>query len=228
MMSIVKKTVYALSLVVASAALVAPALAQEDRLREQLDDARNRIQQLQAERAALQTRIRALEADLESSETRAQAMQSSVERSRGQIEELNEAVAQRTNLAANAQAQINAARRQATEARQAYAQLLEQTTAIQARFESQQAIIALAEEKNRALVETGKSILADYEEQTFSGRLLAREPITQLYKVRLENEFQSFRDQIMDLRFVPEAARQEIDLKAREAAAEAAPGAEAQ
>ena len=221
MMSMIKNAVRILPFLIGALALATPVAAQEDRLREQLEDARNRIQQLQAERAALEGRIRSLESDLEASETRSQAMQASVERSRGQIEELNAAVAQRTNIAASAQAQINAARRQAAEAQQAYAQLLAQTGAIQGQFESQQAIIKLAEEKNQALVETGKAILADYEEQTFGGRLLAREPITQLYKVRLENEFQSFRDQIMDLRFVPEAARQQIEMEQQAGEAQA-------
>ena len=211
MISVFRKTVRVLCVAAGALAIIAPAYAQEDRLREQLNDAQNRIQQLQAERSSLESRIRALESDLEASETRAQAMRASVERSQGQIQELNEAVAQRTNLAANAQAQINQARREAAQAQQAYEQLLAQARMIQEQFEAQEGLIEFATEKNEALVEIGDAILADYEEQTFGGRLLAREPLTQLYRVRLENQFQEFRDRIMDQRFIPEAARRALE-----------------
>ena len=205
-------------------AFASPAFAQEDRLREQLEDARSRIQQLQAERSALENRIRALETDLEASETRASAMQASVERGQEQLRELDEAVRQRTSLAANAQAQINAARREAAQARQAYEQLFAQAQAMQGRFDTQNALLDIAEEKNKALVTIGESILADYEEQTFGGRLLAREPLTQLYKVRLENEFQDFRDQVMDQRFVPEAEAGRLNAGAPESALQGGEG----
>lgn len=64
--------------------------------------------------------------------------------------------------------------------------------------------LVVAAGKNRELTEIGEAILTDYEKMDLGKRVAAREPLTGLYRVRLENKLQEFRDQIAALGFYPE------------------------
>ena len=64
--------------------------------------------------------------------------------------------------------------------------------------------IAIAAEKNRELRELGDAIIADYEKMDLGKKMAATEPLTGLYRVRLENKLQEFSDQVAALGFYPE------------------------
>jgi len=58
--------------------------------------------------------------------------------------------------------------------------------------------------KNRELRELGDAIIADYEKMDLGKKMAATEPLTGLYRVRLENKLQEFSDQVAALGFYPE------------------------
>ena len=64
--------------------------------------------------------------------------------------------------------------------------------------------LVIAAQKNRELADIGEAIIVDYEKMDLGKRVAAREPLTQLYRVRLENKLQEFRDQIAAQGFYPE------------------------
>ncbi|ATQ44596.1 hypothetical protein [Caulobacter mirabilis] len=81
--------------------------------------------------------------------------------------------------------------------------------AVEAEAKAQEAAVAkqalqVAAERNRELVAIGKAILKDYEDMGLGKRTAAGEPLTQLYRVRLENKLQGFEDQIAAQRVFPE------------------------
>jgi prophage DNA circulation protein len=87
-------------------------------------------------------------------------------------------------------------------------------------LENSRKALAIAAEKNRELTEIGEAIIADYEDMDLSERAAAGEPLTQLYRVRLENKLQEFQGQIAAQGFYPE---KELDnLRAGQAAAPSA------
>jgi|GEM_PF-3009462 len=71
--------------------------------------------------------------------------------------------------------------------------------------------LALAAEKNRDLRELGDQIIADYEKMDLGKKTAAGEPLTQLYRVRLQNKLQEFGDQIAALGFYPERDVQPVE-----------------
>ncbi len=71
-------------------------------------------------------------------------------------------------------------------------------------IEASRRAISIAAEKNRELRELGDAIIADYEKMGLGKRMAATEPLTGLYRVRLENKLQEFSDQVAALGFYPE------------------------
>lgn len=71
-------------------------------------------------------------------------------------------------------------------------------------LEASRAAIKIAADKNRELRALGDQIIADYEKLDLGKRAAANEPLTQLYRVRLQNKLQEFGDQIAALGFYPE------------------------
>lgn len=71
-------------------------------------------------------------------------------------------------------------------------------------LEAGRAAIKIAADRNRELRELGDAILADYEKMDLGKKAAAGEPLTQLYRVRLQNKLQEFGDQIAALGFYPE------------------------
>jgi prophage DNA circulation protein len=83
-------------------------------------------------------------------------------------------------------------------------------------LENSRKALAIAAEKNRELAEIGEAIIADYEKMDLGKRAAAGEPLTQLYRVKLENKLQEFQDQIAAQGFYPQ---KELDnLQAAQAA----------
>ncbi|WP_417318343.1 hypothetical protein [Erythrobacter aureus] len=80
-------------------------------------------------------------------------------------------------------------------------------TAIQ-ELENSRRALAIAEEKNRELVQIGEAIIADYENMDLGRKIAAGEPLTQLYRVRLQNKLQEYQDQIAAQGFY---AQKELD-----------------
>lgn len=70
--------------------------------------------------------------------------------------------------------------------------------------EASRKAVTIAAEKNRELREIGDAIIADYEKMGLGKRMAAGEPLTGLYRVRLQNKLQEFSDQIAELGFYPE------------------------
>jgi hypothetical protein len=68
--------------------------------------------------------------------------------------------------------------------------------------------LAVASQKNQALLATGEEIIAKYEKMGLGKRAASGEPFTQLYRVRMQNEMQAYRDQIAELGFYPEKEMQ--------------------
>ncbi|OYW44776.1 MAG: hypothetical protein B7Z08_06140 [Sphingomonadales bacterium 32-68-7] len=64
--------------------------------------------------------------------------------------------------------------------------------------------LGVAADKNRALQAIGEEIIVSYEQMTLGKRALTGEPFTQLYRVRMENELQDYRDKVAQLGFYPE------------------------
>lgn len=58
--------------------------------------------------------------------------------------------------------------------------------------------------RNRELVGIGKEIIKSYEDQSLGRRAATGEPLTQLYRVKLENTLQNFEDEIAARRVFPE------------------------
>ena len=81
--------------------------------------------------------------------------------------------------------------------------------AAEARAAATQEIVALAAMRNRELVQTGLQILADYQSLSLGQKAAAREPLTGLYRVRLENKLQQFEDELAAAQFFPEKALEE-------------------
>lgn len=71
-------------------------------------------------------------------------------------------------------------------------------------IEASRKAISIAADKNRELRELGDAIIADYENMGLGKRMAATEPLTGLYRVRLENKLQEFSDQVAALGFYPE------------------------
>lgn len=72
------------------------------------------------------------------------------------------------------------------------------------RLEMAEKAIAVASLKNQSLVSIGEEIIVKFENRSLGKRVLAGEPLTQLYRVRLQNELQAYRDKIAELGFYPE------------------------
>lgn len=83
-------------------------------------------------------------------------------------------------------------------------------------LENSRKALAIAAERNRDLVGIGEAIIADYEGMDLGKRMGAREPLTQLYRVRLQNKLQEFQDQIAAQGFYPQ---KELDILQAPAAA---------
>ena len=81
--------------------------------------------------------------------------------------------------------------------------------AAEARAAATQEIVALAAMRNRELVQIGLQILADYQSLSLGQKVAAREPLTGLYRVRLENKLQQFEDELAAAQFFPEKALEE-------------------
>ena len=77
------------------------------------------------------------------------------------------------------------------------------------RAEAARAALDLAAERNRELAEIGAAIIDDYEDMSLGRRAANREPLTGLYRVRLENKLQAFEDELAQARLYPERAMQE-------------------
>jgi len=58
--------------------------------------------------------------------------------------------------------------------------------------------------RNRELVGIGKAILKDYEDMSLGRKAATREPMTQIYRVQLENKLQTFEDEIAARRVFPQ------------------------
>lgn len=70
-------------------------------------------------------------------------------------------------------------------------------------LENSKKALQIAAEKNRALAAIGEAIIADYEKLDLGKRIGAQEPLTQLYRVKLQNKLQEFQDQIAAQGFYP-------------------------
>ena len=80
---------------------------------------------------------------------------------------------------------------------------------------SRQALL-IAAQRNADLVAIGEEIIADYERMNLGDRAANGEPLTGLFRVRLENKLQEFQSQIAALGFYPQ---KELDaLEAAQAA----------
>jgi septal ring factor EnvC (AmiA/AmiB activator) len=71
-------------------------------------------------------------------------------------------------------------------------------------LENNRKALVIAAQKNRELADIGEAIIVDYEKMDLGKRLASKEPLTQLYRVRLQNKLQEFRDQIAAQGFYPE------------------------
>lgn len=91
-------------------------------------------------------------------------------------------------------------------------QRISELEAATAEGEAAKKALAVAGDRNRELVVIGKAILKDYETMGLGRKAATGEPLTQLYRVRLENTLQKFDDDIAAQRFFPqrelEAAKQ--------------------
>ena len=91
----------------------------------------------------------------------------------------------------------------ASRLRELEAQLASSQTVVTELENSRKALV-IAAQKNRELADIGEAIIVDYEKMDLGKRVAAREPLTGLYRVKLENKLQEFRDQIAALGFYPE------------------------
>lgn len=71
--------------------------------------------------------------------------------------------------------------------------------------------LQVAAQKNRELAAIGEAIIADYEKRDLGKRIGTGEPLTQLYRVRLQNKLQEFQDQIAAQGFYPERELETIE-----------------
>lgn len=110
-----------------------------------------------------------------------------------QAQQLIDTLKQRNDQLRALSAEIQAMRTQVAEAE-----------ALTARVAASEKALAVAATRNRELVEIGEAILADYEKMDLGKRVGAAEPLTQLYRVRLQNKLQEFHDQIAAHGFYPE------------------------
>lgn len=126
-----------------------------------------------------------------------------------QIEQLIATLKQRNDQLRDMSAQVRA-----LEARAAAGDI-----AIKERDNNRKAL-EIAAQKNRELAAIGEAILVDYEKFNLGKRIGAQEPLTQLYRVKLQNKLQEFQDQIAAQGFYPE---RELELIQAASAAPAAP-----
>lgn len=80
--------------------------------------------------------------------------------------------------------------------------------AVSSRLQAAEKALVIAAEKNQALVTTGEEIIAKYEKMSLGQRALGGERLTQLYRVRMQNDLQVYRDKIAELGFYPEKEMQ--------------------
>lgn len=80
--------------------------------------------------------------------------------------------------------------------------------AVATRLQAAEKALAIAAEKNQSLVTTGEEIIAKYEKMSLGQRALGGERLTQLYRVRMQNDLQAYRDKIAELGFYPEREMQ--------------------
>jgi ribosome-binding ATPase YchF (GTP1/OBG family) len=73
-----------------------------------------------------------------------------------------------------------------------------------ARLAAAENAMRVASRKNQELVTLGEAIIADYEKLGLHKRIAASEPLTGLYRVRLENKLEEYRAEIAQLGFYPE------------------------
>ncbi|AJP71138.1 hypothetical protein [Sphingomonas hengshuiensis] len=106
--------------------------------------------------------------------------------------------------------------------REMEAQVAAGREAVKERENARKALV-IAAQKNRELVEIAEAILDDYQKMDLGKRVAAREPLTQLYRVRLENKLQAFHDEIAAQGFYPQ---RELDALQAPAAAPVAPPAQ--
>lgn len=94
--------------------------------------------------------------------------------------------------------------------REMEARVAQADTALKERENSRKAL-QIAALKNHELVEIGEAIIADYEKRDLGKRIGTGEPLTQLYRVRLQNKLQEFQDQIAAEGFYPEKELEMIE-----------------
>ena len=115
----------------------------------------------------------------------AQPVQAQQYVSKEQAEQLIATLKQRNDQVRDLSAQLRAMEAKVAAADQATREL-----------EAARKAVQIAADKNRELRDLGNSIIADYEKMSLGGKAASKEPLTQLYRVILENKRQDCSDQV--------------------------------
>lgn len=164
-----------------------------DRLREALRNATSQNRSLEDQRNAAQTRITKLEADNA-------ALKTQLDRVRAQLKQLQQDYKQAVNEFNERLEERNQTLEKWKEAYTQAAVVARTKDAERARFEEEanafKASTKTCTDKNRELVKVNKQILADYKNVTLGDALLAKEPVTGLWRTRVQNKLQDYDEKI--------------------------------
>ncbi len=224
----------------AAPALMAPALAQQNDA-ELLRRAQLQLRQSEQERNSLRAEVQRLQAQLQQNTTELSGLRESAEQSGRQAAALQSSL---SSAASKNQLAVKTLRENEEELTQLRAQSAQQQRAVdnmRVMLENSQHNIALKDElvqlcrtRNQELYSIGKQVVNLYAGRSTTEAVMAREPLLQMQRVKMENLVQDYEDRLRQQRFhedtLPPSVekRMQEELQARKAAADSAAAAQAE
>lgn len=179
----------------------------EERLRTQLRNTTQQLQQLQSEQAQLNAAKAAAEAQRDAANKELEALRAQLGQAQGAAEKL---AAQQDAVVASAQSQIAASNAQLGKFKEAYDELLGLARASEAERKSLRATLTQTDaqlgtcmKKNDELYAAGKEILAAYESFSTGDLLALRQPFSEKARVAFDNQAQAYGDKLYEGKFDP-------------------------
>lgn len=193
------RTKLALAALIFALGAAAPAAAQDDevaRLRMQLRTVTLQLRQAQDDQAAMQAQKIAVEAERDKAKKELAAVQ-------GQLSHARRDTSRSDALAG----ELSKTRDALAKAGAATAEEKAERAKVEAASNDQTAALGQCQEANAKLLVVAREILKDYDSRGFFDAVGAREPVTKLKRVELENMAQDYRDRIDQGVYAPKPER---------------------
>lgn len=202
-----KRTLIALALLAIAPATVAQTASLESRLRDQLRETRQQLQDLQSQQAQWAAEKASLEKERDAARQSAEAAQASAKRPAGTSPEAGRALAVERQRREAAEASLQ--RGQADMASSAAALHTAQADRdrLARDLDRAKGQVDACTARNVQMYRVGQEVIAAYENIDTGDILASRQPFAARARVKLENAAQSFGDRLYEQRFDPRAGQ---------------------